>query len=715
MTTHSSTLQPSTEAALEALHRGYTPVGIQDGAKRPRGSGWQKRVWNTEAEMIEQFQKWNDEGASGIGLLLGEPSDGLIDVDLDHHSAMTMAKFFLPPTEMMSGRPNNRFSHLWYRVEDEIPDMRQYKLPGGEMAVELRSTGVQTVIPPTIWHSKGDEKPEPYCWEKEPFGGDIGPTLVPGRKLAIQVALTGLAAVLYDAWPREGSRHQAYLALAGTLMRLGDGVHPFWDKNIHVLLSALAVATHDEDGPEARISETIPSTRRKLLAGDKVAGLPTLAELLGDDTADAVKRLADEIESIARGKATPADPAESSPSPTDQHEGETAEEDEEDPEYRPRNPLEERISTWDAVDLGPYLTGEIEPQEPEILTREDGECLFYPGRVNMIYGKSESAKSWIALYTCLQEIQKGERVVYLDMEDDPAETIKRLRAMGATDTDLEHPFTYVRPESPISPMQRGFAGKDASTDGGRDAHERFVAMLNQKDPKLIVVDGMTVLYGLHGLDTNEARGTDVITSWLKTLTRGGRTGVIVIDHTGKGSSEGASPIGAHHKIAMIQGTALRADAITRPVPGEVGRVHLVVYKDRPGQVRKNSSTHKEAVAAAVVMDSTKPGITRMRVEAPNRHEIVLPEADNEEELTESLADMNKAADRIMSHFYAENGAILTTSEVEEMTGLSRGAIREAWKLLKSQDRVVQEGERRWAKYQLSEAESENLKRRGGAL
>ena len=45
-----------------------------------------------------------------------------------------------------------------------------------------------------------------------------------------------------------------------------------------------------------------------------------------------------------------------------------------------------------------------------------------------------------------------------------------------------------------------------------------------------VVDGMTVLYGLHGLDSNDNASTDVITGWLKQLTRNGRSTVIVIDH-----------------------------------------------------------------------------------------------------------------------------------------------------------------------------------------
>src|SRR5699024_2939538 len=134
---------------------------------------------------------------------------------------------------------------------------------------------------------------------------------------------------------------------------------------------------------------------------------------------------------------------------------------------------------------------------------------------------------------------------------------------------------------PLAAMQRYRFGSSV-TDEGRQAEAVFMSLLDAFDPTLIVVDGMTVLYGLHGHDTNEATATDVITSWLKSLTRGGRSTVVVIDHTGKSGGAGASPIGAHHKVAMVQGSAIRADAIDRPMPGGLGLVNLVVFKDRPG-------------------------------------------------------------------------------------------------------------------------------------
>ena len=53
-------------------------------------------------------------GTGNIGVLLGEPSGWLIDVDLDCDEAVALAPKFLPPTGATSGRPGKPASHWWY-------------------------------------------------------------------------------------------------------------------------------------------------------------------------------------------------------------------------------------------------------------------------------------------------------------------------------------------------------------------------------------------------------------------------------------------------------------------------------------------------------------------------------------------------------------------------------------------------------------------------
>src|SRR5699024_3665541 len=306
---------------------------------------------------------------------------------------------------------------------------------------ELRSTGAQTVIPPST-HPSGED----YLWEGEPWGGDQGPTVIDGKQLAARVAMLGLAAVLIDNWPKRGSRHQAYLALAGGLLRYGDEVHPFWGEQAHAaeqLIRALADATRDEEGADARGKESVLSTIRLIREGKPVQGFPSLAELIGEPHVDQVRLLRAEVEHGAtavsrqaldvaaksgddgypvvvtpeKDKNKSVDTARDEPGST-ATDGDSAVE-----EVKETDPLGARMSTSEPVSIAPYLYGQVSPVEPSVLLREDGQALMYPGRVNMLYGSSESAKSWIALFTSMQVMATGQRAVYLDFEDEPVSTL----------------------------------------------------------------------------------------------------------------------------------------------------------------------------------------------------------------------------------------------------------------------------------------------------
>lgn len=647
-------LQALLNTASEAIARGFTPIPIRACEKRPHISAWPHLRWSgtdaqAQVQAVESFTKWYGEGAANLGLLLGAPSSGLVDVDLDHPQAIRLRDYFLPPTHMCTGRVGNPFSHRWY-LADPLPATRRFVMPDGRVSVELRSTGSQTLIPPSIHPGKSRDA---YRWEGLEWGGSEGPLRIDGRKLSVQVALLGLGAVLLDNWPEQGSRHDAYLALAGGLLRYGTNVHPWWERNFAVLIGALALITHDEDGPESRVAEVMRTTTDRLRNGKKTAGFPKLAELIGPEAAELTRRIARDVESLAGftvenltrdreqlaqraaeqaqvlrqaasaragGTEQGSETAELGGAVGNTGEGEEIEIEDEiivsslPPEKR--NPLSERIGSWQPVDLEPYLAGEVEAPCPEILRRDDGKGLFYPGRVNSLFGRSESAKSWIALIACMQEMTLGARVLYIDFEDEPVLTLDRLKMLGVGNEDISMLFHYIHPEDPISTMHRNRWGETVSSESSRLNLQLFKTELESHDPSLIIIDGMTVLYGLHGLNTNDASSTDVITSWLKSLTRDGLTTVIVIDHTGKTPERGSTPIGAHHKIAMVQGSSLQVHPIVQPMPGELGRVELLVHKDRPGEVRRNSTRASIAVAAIVTLDSREPGITRVTVAAP---------------------------------------------------------------------------------------------------
>ena len=89
-----------------------------------------------------------------IGVLLGEPSGWLIDVDLDHALAIEKAAEYLPPTPLRFGRKSKPESHWIYRVRGTVAT-KQYRSKSAGTIVELRSTGHQTVFPPST-HESGE-------------------------------------------------------------------------------------------------------------------------------------------------------------------------------------------------------------------------------------------------------------------------------------------------------------------------------------------------------------------------------------------------------------------------------------------------------------------------------------------------------------------------------------------------------------------------------
>ena len=692
----------NTGAALEAFHRGYQAITIRsdppDMRKRPYGTAWERTRWASSEQVRETFDRAHDDGLRNVGLLLGEPSDGLVDIDLDHPTALRLREQWLGgrlATAMMTGHAGRARSHHWYRVTRDLPGTRKYTLPDGSTIIEIRSTGAQTLIPPST-HPTG----EAYRWEGQPWGGPDGPREIPGKELVVATASLALTVVLLDAWPQRGGRHEAYLALAGGLLRLGDTVHPYWEQNLPTLIRRLAYGSLDSDGADARVHEVMSSTLERLRGGREATGFTTLGRLIGDRHVERVRRLVADIEAasgtIRRDGVSMTRPLEDEPDEQD-NPAEAAADEALPPEEH--SPLEERKTTWDAVPLDRYLTGEVVLPVPTLLRRQDGQGLMYAGKVNSLFGRSESAKTWLALKACQQEIDDGGRVLYLDFEDMPETAVDRLRLLSTGIDDIAHNFRYVHPEEPIADLQRYAYRGDQPTEKGLVNKAAFAVLLESFNPSLIVADGMTSLYGLHGHSTNDAGGTDVITTWFKKLTRHGRRTVIVIDHTGKGEI-GSTPIGAHHKIAMVQGCALRVDTIEQPVSGGVGTMMLIVAKDRPGAVRKASTKAKEPVAGTAVLDSTREEekVSTLVIEPPDPETVTIPELSRAA-LRHAAKESAAAAlqERILGLFHDEDW-VLTSELLRRAYGdggvnrTTKDAFRHGWEELVDGDFLERRGE-----------------------
>lgn len=137
------------EAARGYLARGWAPVPIPPMMKKPILKGWTS-LRLQEGDLTKRFRN-----SANIGLILGEASGWLVDVDLDCDEAIELADQYLPPTPAITGRPNAPRSHRWYIAKGASTE--QHKDPRtNDMIVELRSTGGQTVVGPSIHPDDGD-------------------------------------------------------------------------------------------------------------------------------------------------------------------------------------------------------------------------------------------------------------------------------------------------------------------------------------------------------------------------------------------------------------------------------------------------------------------------------------------------------------------------------------------------------------------------------
>ena len=134
------------EASILDRH-GYSVVPLMAGEKKPRHTNWTNR----------SFSRSDFQPNDNIGIKLGEPSGGLVDVDLDDPVALQLADEYLPPTEAVTGRASAPRSHRWYMCPGA--KTRKWSLERHGMIVELRSTGCQTVTGPSI-HPDCDEQYE---------------------------------------------------------------------------------------------------------------------------------------------------------------------------------------------------------------------------------------------------------------------------------------------------------------------------------------------------------------------------------------------------------------------------------------------------------------------------------------------------------------------------------------------------------------------------
>jgi hypothetical protein len=254
-------------SARKYIRRHWKVVPIRRKRKVPRWKDWQKQQIK-ESEISGYFREGDN-----VGILWGEPSHGIVDVDLDCNEAVALAPSFLPETDSVYGRETRSTSHYLYRSKDAIPikfNDPEPLDPEDACLLELRSTGQQSIVPPSI-HPNGER----IRWEKR---GE--PARVKPDELRIRLGQLASAALLARRWKR-GIRNEIVLRLSGALLHAG------WkeDKVIH---SVKAITSAAGDRELKKRVAAVEATREKLAKGKEVTGIPKLAELLGEKTVSSI-------------------------------------------------------------------------------------------------------------------------------------------------------------------------------------------------------------------------------------------------------------------------------------------------------------------------------------------------------------------------------------------------------------------------------------------
>src|SRR5215212_6762332 len=204
-------------AAERYLRAGLAVISIPAGKKNPNRGGWQTERWTVE----DIPQCWSN--GQNIGVLTGEPSGWLVDVDLDCAEAVKIAGRFLDPT-LTSGRESTPDNHWWYRAEGI--GSTSFEDLGGETVLEIRSSGRQTVVAPSL-HPSGER----YMWS----ASGLEFARVEAEALLRDCRELATAALVARVLP-SGGRHKFGLALAGFLLRrklepetVAKIMHAAWD------------------------------------------------------------------------------------------------------------------------------------------------------------------------------------------------------------------------------------------------------------------------------------------------------------------------------------------------------------------------------------------------------------------------------------------------------------------------------------------------------
>jgi len=477
---------------------GWLPIPVPVGKKGPRLPAWQD-LRLTRDEVPSHFSN-----GGNLGLLLGEPSGWLVDVDLDSPEARALAAAFLPDTGMQHGRCGSPLSHWWYVSQGaKTLKLADTNSDGDTMLLELRSTGGQTLVPPST-HPSG----ETLGWV-----GEFAPAEVSAETLRAACLRLAAAALFMRHW-QAGQKHDTILHLAGFLAR-----REFSIEEAKAFVKAVSDATGDDT---AKCLRDIEDSYRKVAAGEPATGGPELARAIGKDVMDCLVEWLGLRDGQASAERAGEPPGGLTSLPTiDKGVGsEVAQAG----QLRGISLAALRRKARD-VGVEPDALPLLGEAEPPIFRRRLSHIVAAPpkaGKTTLLYAQ---AKEWAGIGVSILFMSEEPEVVWYrrlaaeDAEDEVLERIKLLPALG---------------ESPESLLER----------------------MGQGPEEIVILDTAKIL-GVE--DENDAATVNrVITPWVVKSRATGKT-LIVAHHMRKGGGRAVEALAGSYSWAAVFDTVIEIE------------------------------------------------------------------------------------------------------------------------------------------------------------
>lgn len=281
---------------------GFRLIPLAKGTKRPVNEDWQKTDRAPDYRWIDDVENTD----YNVGVLLGKDSGNLVDVDLDHPIARRMASLFLPTDTVRFGRRTQNGSyqttHYLYVIEDDgkitrdvfvhpdparkttgirsEPMNHQLRTDHGSTLIEIRGTGMQTVLPPSRYSPEvaNDRTPVDIAWREGRSVPEM-PRKISLKELRERIGQLSVAVVLALIWrDQEGQIHNMCLDFAGGCARSGIPYEVARD----IVHAAATNAGEDLAGTKMQV-RAVTDTYKSFEEGNTVTGWYQLTERLGPD------------------------------------------------------------------------------------------------------------------------------------------------------------------------------------------------------------------------------------------------------------------------------------------------------------------------------------------------------------------------------------------------------------------------------------------------